>query len=182
DSDDGLDDLLISQYENTSGASASLKRKRSTDPTVFSTTLQKLLGSHLTTKARVDPILVRSKARAEIITDTKLEAKAKRVLSLQKKAELEKGRVRDVIGVVSAGGSASREGSGQDARRTMEKERMLRKIAQRGVVRLFNAVRAAQIKGEEAQKEVKGSVIGMKNREEKVVEMSKKGFLDLIQS
>jgi hypothetical protein len=65
----------------------------------------------------------------------------------------------------------------------MEIERRLRKVAQRGVVKLFNAVRAAQVKAVEAEKGVKKEgVIGMKKREEKVNEMSKKGFLELIAS
>lgn len=69
------------------------------------------------------------------------------------------------------------------------------------MVKLFNAVRAAQIKAEEAQKQVKQKgVVGMTNREEKgkisssfplkrkltaflaVTEMSKQGFLRLIQA
>lgn len=69
------------------------------------------------------------------------------------------------------------------------------------MVKLFNAVRAAQIKAEEAQKQVKQKgVVGMTNREEKgnissslplqhkltaflaVTEMSKQGFLSLIQA
>ena len=64
---------------------------------------------------------------------------------------------------------------------TMELEKRLRKTAQRGVVKLFNAVRAAQIKGEEAAKEArKKGLVGYGRREEKVNEMSKKGFLELI--
>ena len=58
----------------------------------------------------------------------------------------------------------------------MEQERRLRKTAQRGVVKLFNAVRAAQVKGEEAAR--KGGAPGRKK--ERVAEMSKKGFLDLV--
>lgn len=75
----------------------------------------------------------------------------------------------------------------------------------KGVIKLFNAVRAAQIKGDEASRQVKKKgVVGMANREEKgkafesfglplcrhkltpllniVTEMSKQGFLSLIQA
>jgi len=63
----------------------------------------------------------------------------------------------------------------------MELEKRLRKTAQRGVVKLFNAVRAAQVKGEEAAREARAKgLVGQGRREEKVNEMSKKGFLDLI--
>ena len=58
----------------------------------------------------------------------------------------------------------------------MEEERQLRKTAQRGVVKLFNAVRAAQMKGEEARKEGGTG----KRRDERVGEMSKRGFLELV--
>jgi mitochondrial fusion and transport protein UGO1 len=62
-----------------------------------------------------------------------------------------------------------------------ELERRLRKTAQRGVVRLFNAVRAAQVRAEEAERDAKRQgVVGMGKREERINEMSKKGFLDLI--
>lgn len=63
----------------------------------------------------------------------------------------------------------------------LEKEKQLRKVAQRGVIKLFNAVRAAQIKSAEAERETRRQgFVGVKNREEKVTEMSRKGFLDLI--
>ena len=58
----------------------------------------------------------------------------------------------------------------------MEEEKRLRRTAQRGVVKLFNAVRQAQVRGEEAAK--KGGSRGRK--EESVGEMSKKGFLELV--
>lgn len=88
--------------------------------------------------------------------------------------ELEKGRVKDVLlGTDAVGGGAEGEGSVGEM---MEQERRLRKTAQRGVVKLFNAVRAAQVKGEEAAK--KGGAPGRK--ENRVTEMSKVGFLELI--
>jgi fusion and transport protein UGO1 len=60
----------------------------------------------------------------------------------------------------------------------LEYERSLKKTAQRGVVKLFNAVRASQIKAEEALSQGKG--ISRTEREEKVKEMSREGFLNLI--
>ncbi len=60
----------------------------------------------------------------------------------------------------------------------IEEENRLRKTAQRGVVKLFNAVRQAQVRGEEARKEAKSGSRGRK--EERVGEMSKKGFLEMV--
>ena len=48
---------------------------------------------------------------------------------------------------------------------------------------MFNAVRAAQVKAAETERATKKDrLIGTGNREAKVNEMSKKGFLDLIAS
>lgn len=68
--------------------------------------------------------------------------------------------------------------AGVSVEEMMEEEKRLRKTAQRGVVKLFNAVRQAQVRAEEAAKESKGVTRG--RREEKVGEMSKKGFLELV--
>lgn len=89
----------------------------------------------------------------------------------EKKEELERGRVKDVLGV-------DRGEAGEIA----EQEKQLRKIAQRGVVKLFNAFRAAQVRGEEVAREArkKRTVVGMGEREKVVNEVSKQTFLDLI--
>ena len=152
DSDGSLDSILAAQ-----GNGATKRRKRN-DPNVFATSMSKILSSHLTTKARSDPVLVRSKAKGQVIDESKLETKARRVLREQKRLELEKRRVRDVLP----------KGDGVQVMRAVERERQLRKIAQRGVVRMFNAVRAAQVKSEEAQAEMKKKgVIGVGTREQK---------------
>lgn len=89
--------------------------------------------------------------------------------------ELEKGRVKDVLLGTDAG-NAEGEIGGVDVGEMREQEKKLRKTAQRGVVKLFNAVRAAQVKGEEAAR--KGGAPGRKK--ERVEEMSKQGFLELV--
>ncbi|RPB03432.1 Rrp15p-domain-containing protein [Choiromyces venosus 120613-1] len=165
DSDsDNLSDILSTQHP--------LKKRKRNDPAVFSTTMSKILSSHLTTTARKDPVLVRAKHSAAEIDESKIEAKARRVLREEKRKEMEKGRVRDVVP----------RDDDEAARRALELEKRLRKTAQRGVVKLFNAVRAAQIKAEEGSRVVKKEgVVGIGKRGEKVTEMSKQGFLSLIQ-
>jgi mitochondrial fusion and transport protein UGO1 len=54
----------------------------------------------------------------------------------------------------------------------------MKKTAQRGVVKLFNAIRASQIKTEQALAQVKDGP--RSQREERVKEMSREGFLNLI--
>ena len=148
---DSLDSVLATQ------SSVPKKRKRN-DPTIFSTSMSKILSSHLTTKSRADPVLVRSK-RTHTVDESKLESKARRALATQKRLELEKGRVRNVI---------PQSEDAEMVKKALDRERALRKIAQRGVVKLFNAVRAAQVKTEDAQREVRQKgLVGLGNREQK---------------
>jgi len=152
------------------------KRKRN-DPEAFAT-------SKLSTSKRSDPVLSRSVNAIQVskeITDLALEKKARHKLRSEKREALDKGRVKDVLGASTAFDAANGKGQGVSVQETMELEKKLRKTAQRGVVKLFNAVRAAQIKGEEAAKEARTKgLVGTGRREERVNEMSKKGFLDLI--
>ena len=166
-------DTSLSESETLTNAPTK-KRKRN-DPDAFATSMSKILSSKLSTSKRSDPVLSRSKEASTTtkdLADAKLEAKARHKLREEKRAALDKGRVRDVLGLESAETSTAE---------VVEEERRLKKTAQRGVVKLFNAVRAAQVKGEEAAREARRQgVVGMGKREEKVNEMSKKGFLDLI--
>jgi hypothetical protein len=143
------------------------------DPSAFSTSISKILATKLPSSARVDPVLSRSKIAAQASTDfadEKLDKQARAKLRAEKLEELDRGRIRDVLGI-------ERGESGAVA----EEEKRLRKIAQRGVVKLFNAVRAAQVRGEEAAKgERKKGTVGMGEREKAVNEVSKQGFLELI--
>lgn len=58
----------------------------------------------------------------------------------------------------------------------------MRKTAQRGVVKLFNAIRASQIKAEEAVRMAGTQGEKRGEREQRVQEMSREGFLNLIKS
>ena len=160
------------------------KRKRN-DPDAFATSMTKILGSKLSTSKRADPVLARSKtalAASQELSNSRLEAKAKHKLRDERKAQLDKGRIRDVLGLDRAAtGTSSAVEVGQSVGEIAEQERRLRKTAQRGVVKLFNAVRAAQVMAEEAGREArKQGLVGVGRREEKATEMSKKGFLELI--
>ncbi|MCJ1247954.1 hypothetical protein MMC30_005169 [Trapelia coarctata] len=170
------------------------------DPLAFSTSLTTILAAKLPTSTRSDPVLSRSKTAKEAshsISESKLEAKARKALRAEKKLASEKGRVRDVLlgdrpkasDIVIAAGGDNQGGSeggkeaegGTTAQQILEQERRLRKTAQRGVVKLFNAVRAAQVKGEEAAREARAKgLVGSKRREERVGEMGKQAFLELV--
>lgn len=142
--------------------------------------MSKILSSKLSTSKRADPVLARSAtaalANAEL-AESRLELKARRKLLEERKLALEKGRVKDVILGTDAPRPPGAAGEGEGtAGEAMELERRLRKTAQRGVVKLFNAVRAAQVKGEEAARQ--GGAPGRKK--ERVAEMSRQGFLELV--
>lgn len=165
------DELDLSEDEDGKPKKA---RKRN-DPTAFATSMSKILGTKLTTAKRQDPVLSRSAAAtaaSKELADQKLEMKAKRKMHAEKREALDKGRVKDVLGLNTPEVSTAE---------IQETERRLQKTAQRGVVKLFNAVRAAQVQGETARSEAKKEgVVGISQREERVSEMTKKGFLDLI--
>ena len=161
--------------ETENGSSPGKPKKATSkrnDPDAFSTSISKILSTKLSQGARKDPVLSRSREAAEVssgIANEKLEKRARAKLREDRKEDLERGREKDVLGLKSG-----------TAGEVAEEEKRLRKIAQRGVVKLFNAVRATQVKGEEAAREARKNTVGYANREEKVKEMSKQGFLDLI--
>lgn len=149
--------------------------KKRNDPEAFATSISRILGTKLTSQKRSEPILSRSKSAQETnkaLTDHKLTLKAHRQVLAEKKAAQEKGREKDVLGLQKTDVSTAD---------IVAEEKRLRRTAQKGVIKLFNAVRAAQIKAEQAEREAKATgVVGLAKREEKVKEMSKQGFLDMI--
>ena len=161
--------------DSTISSSAPRAQKKRNDPTAFATSITKILDTKLTTTKRVDPVLSRSKSASDTnktLADNKLEARARAQIRAERKAALDWGRVKDVLAL---------ETEGVETGGVLEEEKRLKKTAQRGVVKLFNAVRAAQVKGEQAMRDAKREgVVGMERRDERVSEMSKQGFLDLI--
>lgn len=168
------DDLSDSSPAGKStGANRGRAVPKRNDPTAFSTSISKILSTKLPTSARADPVLSRSSYAAKLVNDAadeKLDNAARAKLRAEKKEELDRGRIRDVMGIQRGIAGA-----------VAEEEKRVRKMAQRGVVKLFNAVRAAQVRGEEAAKdERKKGTIGMGEREKAANEVSKQGFLELI--
>ena len=150
------------------------KLRKRNDPAVFSDSISKILSTKLSTTKRSDPVLSRSVAAAtaaQSLSSSKLDAKARHTLAAQKRVALDKDRVKDVLSVEADRSIGD----------ILEDEKRLRKIAQRGVVKLFNAVRAAQVKAEEAAVEAqRAGLVGQGRKQERATEMSKQGFLDLI--
>lgn len=172
DSDSGSDSDSNSGTDNNAPGRTKSKSKRN-DPTAFSTSISKILSTKLPTSKRDDPVLSRSREAAQTAaaaTESRLDRKAQARLRAEKYAAYTKGRVTDVLGI-------ERGVAGQVA----EEEKALRKIAQRGVIQLFNAFQAAHVRAEQARREErqKGTV-GMGRREEKANEDGKAAFLAMI--
>ncbi|KAJ7169798.1 Rrp15p-domain-containing protein [Mycena filopes] len=113
------------------------KRKiRASGTTTFGATLQSLLSTEApsTLPLSLKPSLGRKR------NDEKLELRAKKVLQVERKEKEDKGRIADVIG--GWGG---------------ESERALRKVAQRGVVKLFNVIQQSQASASAAAEETKAA-------------------------
>ncbi|KAB5594361.1 hypothetical protein CTheo_2138 [Ceratobasidium theobromae] len=117
----------IYRAQNTKSKKTSKRKHRATSPTPFGRTLEALLATPTPSGTQPGVPLALKPSIARKKNDEKLEVKAKRVLEIEKKEREERGRVQDVIG-------------GWDN----ENERSLRKVAQRGVVHLFNAIQQAQ--------------------------------------
>lgn len=170
------DDEFANSEEETLELGSKRQKSKRNDPGAFATSLQKILSTKLSNAKKSDAILSRSveaqKASREIV-DAALEAKARKLLRDQKLVALEKGRVKDVLA-----GDNNEETSTAEIIQT---ERRLRKTAHRGVIMLFRAVREAQERANEADRDArKEGIIGSQQRKEKVNEMSRQGFLDLI--
>jgi len=129
DTEDEIAEARLAKSKKT------LKRKhRATDPSNFSATLQSLLKTNAPSGL---PLSLKPSASRRH-DDEKLKLKAKKILKGEKKSKEEVGRIKDVIG-----------GWG------VERERTLRKVAQRGVVQLFNVIQQSQASATVAEKEMK---------------------------
>ncbi|KAK0464907.1 Rrp15p-domain-containing protein [Desarmillaria tabescens] len=130
-SDDDIQNLKPQKSRQTK------KRKiRATAPSTFGSALQSLLGTDAPSALPLS--LKPSVARKR--NDEKLESKAKKVLQVEKKEKEDKGRIRDIYGGWGA-----------------ESECALRKVAQRGVVKLFNVIQQAQADATNVQQEKKAA-------------------------
>ncbi|CCE62957.1 hypothetical protein TPHA_0D03210 [Tetrapisispora phaffii CBS 4417] len=142
----------------------------------FSSAVTAILSSHLKAYDRKDPIMARNKKVLKKNEEDKLEQQARKQLLVEKKKLLSKSRKLDIIPV------ASEDNSGEEIRKILEKEAKLRKVAQKGVIKLFNAILSTQVK---TDKEVNSTLGDITNRNEKkqlITEVSKEKFLDLVKA
>lgn len=135
----------------------------------FSNAMNALLDTRLKAYDRRDPILARSKKQLKKFEDVKLEQKAKRLLLAEKKKKLTANRNKDLLPKNDA-----------TARQVLQHEKQLKKTAQRGVIKLFNAILMTQTSTESDMSHETG-LVGQSKKKELVNEISKEKFLDLVQ-
>ncbi|KAI7847871.1 Rrp15p-domain-containing protein [Circinella umbellata] len=163
DADDEYDDPMEEDEDNGEGSKNNGKKKNSSE--AFSEAMTKILASNLTGSDRKQPIMARSKGTERKIEDEKLEYKARKLLTAEKKAQKERGRVIPDY-------------------TTFDYEKRLRKVATRGVVKLFNAIRTQQKATEVAVTKVseKHKATSAIEKARNVSTMSKSNFLDLLKT
>lgn len=145
----------------------------------FSSAMSAILGSHLKQYDRIDPVMARQKKALEQKEQDKLDDKARKLLTREKKKFLLKSRKIDII---------PQENEEGEIASLLEQEKRLRKIAQKGVVRLFNVITATQLKTERevseklASSHVKSAIHKEKEESKLISEVSKETFLDLVRA
>ena len=133
------------------------------NPSAFATSMAGILNYKLTTTQRSHPILARSAAAKEAdatLLDQKLEKKAKAEMK-KKEIHGDEGAEDPLLAEVVA---------------NQQREKELRKMAQRGVVKMFNAFNSVRERALEAQ----GMGGSRAKKEEKATEMSKEGWLEFV--
>ncbi len=145
------------------------------NPNAFASSMAGILGYKLTKTQRANPILARSadaKEADETIQDMKLEKKAKAEMKREKLKK--EGKDSQVAGDPVRDADGSLEVQGIFANQQREKE--LRKMAEKGVVKMFNAFNSVREKAAEAQR-----LVGSRaKKEERATEMSKEGWLEYV--
>ncbi|KAJ2827030.1 pre-60S ribosomal particles component [Coemansia erecta] len=163
-SDEGMQSAMTSEaesdYEDLARAhKQELKAKRPKKAKVaeadeFADILTSILGQDTRTSGA--PIMAKNRTREKQITEEKLNYRARKALVEEKRALLNKDRVVPTL-------------------ENFDHERRLRKIATRGVIKLFNVVKAQQ-------SELTDINSTQTLQTEKVAEMSKTKFLDLLKA
>ncbi|KAJ1853355.1 pre-60S ribosomal particles component [Coemansia sp. RSA 1722] len=130
------------------------KKRKTADAEEFSNILSAILDQDARDQSA--PIMAKDKTRENQIKEEKLEYRARKALAAERKALKDKDRIVPTL-------------------ENFDYERKLRKVATKGVIKLFNVVKAQQteLAEIEEQKTIKT---------DKVAEMSKSKFLDLLKS
>lgn len=168
--EDAEEDADSSDYDDDEIPKMKKKKNLDDGSESFANAFNAIVGSRLKAYNRKDPILAKNKTTLKKLESDKLEAKAKRLILSEKKQLHDKHRIKNLLP------SANEP---EKVRTIIQNERQLKKVAQKGVVRLFNAVLSSQIK---TNQEIGKEQVGQTKKEELMNEISKEKFLDLVQA
>lgn len=149
------DEYDIKHATSTKRRSQQTKRNRTADQESFAESMASILAQP--TAGATAPIMAKNRKREEQIKEEIITYRARKALAEEKRSLLNKDRVIPSI------------------TDNYEYERKLRKVATRGVIKLFNVVKAQQT-------ELTDISHTPSVRSEKVAEMSKSKFLDLLKT
>ena len=154
--------------ENSDDSFPMKKQKKATEDGAepFAKAFSAIIGSKLKAYDRKDPILARNKTTQKKLESDKLEAKARHLLRVEKREERNRHRVKQLLPQDPA-----------MMREAFESERRMKKMAQRGVVKLFNAILATQVS---ISSEV--SAREAYKHPESMTELTKLKFLDMVKA
>lgn len=170
ESDQEVEELSSSSDESDDDSFPLRKKKQDTDSgkESFANAFNAIVGSKLKAYDRKDPILARNKTTHKKLEAEKLEAKARRLIRAEKKEEQDKQRIKHLL-----------PKDASKIREALEFERKMKKVAQRGVVKLFNVILATQMT---TSKELASGSISESKDPESFNEMTKLTFLDLVKA
>ncbi|KAJ1799918.1 pre-60S ribosomal particles component [Coemansia sp. RSA 2399] len=131
-------------------------KAKTAEPGEFADILSSILAQDVVHNDLKAPIMAKDKTRERMIKEEKLNYRARKALAEEKRLLLSKDRVIPTF-------------------ESMNYERGLRKVATRGVIKLFNVVKAQQA-------ELNKINATQTTQTEKVAEMSKSKFLDLLKT
>jgi hypothetical protein len=189
--DDSLEDVQATA--SASGMANAMVRILGTDSAVGDARKKghsRTSSGHPATSAAVPPAtVVLSQTKTPLQKQAEQERQQERELKERRRQNREKHLQALHIPLSARGGTGEEAGAGTAIAKELEQERMLRKIATRGVVALFNAIAQHQKVGKEpitAPREGRpGGQSGNANihgKKGSVAQMTKEGFLNLIKS
>ncbi|CAG8637934.1 11248_t:CDS:2 [Paraglomus occultum] len=138
-------------------------RPKKTTAEDFAGVMNRILSSRTKAADQNAPILSRSKGIERHIDQEKNEQRARKAAAMEKKKLASKDRVKTQF-------------------TTFEHEKRLSRIATKGVVQLFNAIKIAQKTAEEAVEAAGGDSKLTVRQAKDVASMSKKTFLDILKT
>ncbi|KAI8049564.1 Rrp15p-domain-containing protein [Syncephalis plumigaleata] len=127
----------VEEMTDSEDSDAKRKRTRKMDNSAdFAAALDRVLSMSLNQQETQVPVMAKNRVVERRLEEERLERKARKVLAAERNAKLQQGRRRLV--------------DPDEVALTLEYEKRLKKVATRGVIQLFNAVRTHQKSGEDA--------------------------------